>query len=426
MKSRIHPWVLGLALVTLGLSTGCGDDSTGTNGGSGGGQTDAQKLDGAMTGLTNFGQDALALDETSVLFNGGIVEILGELFPAGTGGLVKTVMTKNADRPRVLLQEARDLVKNPRRISKRGLEDLAGVYDRDVSSSADPFPGWVLSSDDPPTSDSIIFRFDGDDDFTVNEGEELVPAAGELRLLGIASDDRGTSDPLDDLLTDVVFEIHVGPADGTPETVLRIAFSAAYDAAGELTFFALGDENANSVTDSGASFLGPLLFFIGLDVVADGESTDVDLTFQLFDSIDDYALRLTLGADALTSTELEQVDFSFGFGQTMNPADPPFVFNVSANNFRPDPLDAESVIADITGSIVLNGDTVATMVGDSTDVPFDTDGDGTIDPDETCPNVNITFSDSPEATVNICEAIGDILGLADGVIGPAAILGAIR
>ena len=426
MKSRIGFWTLVLALATFWLLPGCGDDSTGTGDGNGSGRSDAQRLDAAMMSLANFGQDALAMDETSALFNPGVMEILGELFPAGTQGLMKAAMTKNTQRPRVLLRQAQDLMKNPDRLAKLGLEDLAGVYDRDVTSSVDPFPGWVLSEDPPPSSNSIIFRFDGDDDFMVSDGGEPVPAAGELRLLDIFSDDRETADPADDLVTDLVFEMFIGPADGAAEVVLRVAFSAEFDAEGGLTSLSLGDETANSPDDSGASFLGSLLFFVGLETVEGESGSEVDLTLQLFDSASDYAIRLALGANALSSSELDQADLSLGFGETNDPSMPPFVFNVSANNFRADPLDETSVIADLTGSIVIDGDVIATLEGDTTEVPYDVDGSGTIDPDETCPNVSITFSDAPEAPVSICEAIGDIIGLADDVAGPAAIVGALR
>jgi hypothetical protein len=119
-------------------------------------------------------------------------------------------------------------------------------------------------------------------------------------------------------------------------------------------------------------------------------------------------VRLVLTATGIGIDEIpESAGFSFGYGRSNNPLLTPWEIASTFDNFRQDEKTQE-VIADVDGTISFNGRLVATLQGNTSQVPVnvDTDGDNDVDANDTCIDVNLTRVGSQPQ--NICEALGEL------------------
>ena len=297
-------------------------------------------------------------------------------------------------------------------LTKSGIDEAFGVYDCDPEDITEPFPGWVLTPENPSPNNSIILRFTADCGITFLTGSgEEVPAHGEVRLTDIEVEEFDPLTDEDDAPTNFLLEIDVAPVGLVPETIARVNFAAEYDAGGFPTSLTVGDPNAT----------GP-----NLELDSGTMGQDLSAVFQMFDATSSYSIRFGAAISGFVA-ETEMVDaitLEFGYGETSNPANPPFQFDVTGDNFRPDPQDEFNTLADVSGSIRHQNKVLASLAGDTTEVQVNVDvnGDEVVDEFDTCPNVDITFSDDPQNPQNICEAMDELVELLDGVLGGVALL----
>ena len=389
---RVVAWPLAGVFVLSVL--GCGDDTPTT----GSAASPKDQIQGGIGQLADFRDSAAGNPGAQLLGTPEFESILAALqIPTPPVGVPQP---PGASRPvRRLLDKL-----HPRRGDV--LQDGFGTYDLDRSSTSPPFPGWVLTEPGNPP-DGLVFRFDLEDGVTTG-GETPVPIRGEFRFLDFQIDDRGTPDPDDDVITSLVIEIAATPApDGPLPVQVRLDLNAGFDAMGEVQSFHLGDPNANDPDDPGAAFLGPVL----LAVVVEGSASSIDMLVQIYDSSERFVVRLLLQATSdPMSGLLESASTTFGFGVTNRPASPPWRLTLAAQNFRVPPGSFDE-IADISGEIVHNGILLASLMGDTSDVPIDRDGDEV--PDDTCINVTVTFADIPESPQNLCLALPALEALFD-------------
>jgi hypothetical protein len=274
-----------------------------------------------------------------------------------------------------------------------------GTYERAAGDTTGPFRGWLLAIPDVPP-DGFVFRFQTDDDIFIIEEESIRHLAGEIRFLQITADDNGTpSEPLDDLLTHVTFEIQI--VDETPDPLVRIEYTATLDTNREAEVISIGNES-----DLDDSYVGGISFALLLD----GTGDDFAGLVQLVDTSlnPNYVVRLVLTATGIGIDEIpESAGFSFGYGRSNNPLLTPWEIASTFDNFRQDEKTQE-VIADVDGTISFNGRLVATLQGNTSQVPVnvDTDGDNDVDANDTCIDVNLTRVGSQPQ--NICEALGEL------------------
>jgi len=380
--------VLLLPLAGALCPLACGDDTT-----SSGPAVPAQdQIQAGFGQLADF-RDAAAAEPALQLLDtaefGALLDSLG-----APGSPVALAAPPGSSRPvRSLLRKLS--------ASRRALTQTAyGTWRRDPSNTTGPFPGWsLIEPGNPP--DGFVFRFDLDDGISVRDAAGTpIPIRGEFRFLEIQIDDRGTpEDPSDDLPLGLVIEIAATPeAEGELPVLVRLDLAAAFDAAGELQSFSVGDPDARSPSDPGAAFLGPVL----LAVHVEGAPGSLAVLVQIYDSSENFVVRVEVSRTLDPLTEIVQSEaVSFGFGVTRQPASPPWEIALQADNFRADPAGGGDV-ADIHGTIrhrVL----LATLAGDTTEVPIDTDGDEI--PDDTCVNVTVTFVDAPNEPQNLCLAL---------------------
>ena len=408
-SSRRRPlgWRTALALLLLTLlPLACGDDDV-TPPGSG---TTAQaQIQGGFGQLADFrdaagGEPALQLLDTpefaAILDALSLPSVPVTLSaPPGASRPVRALLRKLSEQRRQVVQTA------------------FGTWQRDPSNTNEPFPGWTLIDPGNPP-DGFVFRFDLDDGiFVFDPGGVPIPLRGELRILEIQIDDRGTPDTSDDVPLGLVLEIAAtAEAEGDLPVLVHLEFALEFDAGGALLSFHLGSPEASHPSDPGAAFLGPVLVAVRF------ESTPGSVTalVQIYDSSEDFVVRLELGLTGdVGSGLLEAASAAFGYGVTRQPTEPPWVIALEADNIRPAP-DGTGEVADIRGSIRRNNVLLASLAGDTTEVPIDTDGDEI--PDDTCLNVNVTFIDRPNEPQNLCLALPGLRDLLGG--GGVPLLGA--
>jgi hypothetical protein len=406
------PCIALFAVAILVAAVGCGDDDDKTPPTP---KTNAEKFDDGVRSLANFGTGLG--NSPDVLLAAQMIGVLGNLFPDGLqlAAQVATAPDLPTAAQRVAQLAPRMIHQRPQ-ITKAGISDYFGVYQCDAQDVTEPFPGWVLTEETPNPANSIIMRFDEDCGFIYydDRGREQV-AVGELRMTNVETIPDPNDETLD-LPTRFDFEMWAAPAGETIVPILRIAFDAMWDENGDPTSVTVGSPTANSPSNPDASFLGPLVFYFGVGVT----DTETNLAVQLFDSTGKYTIRVGAAvAGDVINDELDAVNLQFGFGSTNDPSDPPFLFDVTASNF-----DVDTDVADIDGSVSLNDVDLAVFSGDTTTVPVnvDTNGDGMVDETDTCPNVQMTFTDDPESTANVCENIEQLFDLLEGIVGSVASL----
>lgn len=382
--SRRAVYYLILLSAALLLAPHCGDDNAG-----------APPIEDGLQGLQSFGAGAAASTEGRVLQEPAVTSLL-----TAFGLSIEGTVPRAALRPEELDKGGAAFPRQSAVVPQLLLEGF-GTYDRDSTSTAEPFPGWVLAEAGVP-ADGFIFRFKADDDIVIIEPGGPRHLAGEIRFLEIALDDNATpADPSDDVLTHVNFEISI--VDETPDPLVRLEYTATLDENRDPETISIGDES-----DLDASYVGDISIAIGLNGVGDDFSGLIQLVDRAPDP--DYAVRFGFSATDLDSTDTpHEAAFTFAFGPTNDPLSPPWLISAAFTNFRFD-SNAQDVIADVTGTITYNGNLAATFEGDTgpVQVDVDTDGDGDVDENDTCIDVNITRTGSDESE-NICEAFGDLV-----------------
>jgi hypothetical protein len=400
----------------LALLPACGDDDGG-GGGGGTTRTNQDILETGMQGLAEFGQDAVSLQETEIVF--GLAQTLPQVFPK-VGKMAAPVLLapSAADAAKAIVSLAPRLVQSPQGMTAAGIEEAYGVYVCDPDADpVEPFPGWVKIEEDPSPSNSVILRFDTDCGITYHTPRGIEKTAtGEIRLLDLQLFTGDPANPEDDVPTFFIAEIAAGPAGTQPRmqpTVVRVTWEAEVDEeTGQLTHLAIGSPEANSPLHRDASFFGPLLFPA---VVAPTEG-GLDATFGLYDTIHNYAL--TFGAGIVGTLDvLESLSLGFGFGETDDPADPPFRFDVTASEFESSGGDLP--LATIEGSISYRDSDLALFEGSTEFIQLEEDvnGDGVVDANDVCPNVDVTFTDTEE-TGNVCLYMEELVMLITSLMGP--------
>ncbi len=385
-RARIRSTWCALAIISM--LSGCGEDDPGTPGT----PTSSQdQIQGSIGQLADFRAGAASEPATQLIGAPALAEILGALSLPSAAYVLP--------QPPGVSRAVRDLLRKIEGPQRTVVQAEFGTYDRDLSNTTGTFPRWTLADPGNP-SDGYIFRFGLDDDITVNDPAGVpVPIRGEFRILHLEIDDRGTPDPADDLPASVLLEIAATAEDTGPLPVLvRLDLAATFDSSGELVSFQLGNPAANDPSDAGAAYLGSVLLAVSVEAAAGS----ANLLVQIYDSSEDFVVRFELAMLAdLESGLTHSASVTFGFGATRNPTSPPWEISLSANNFR---FDIEgNEIADITGFIRHNNAVLATLAGDTTAIPIDTDGDEIFD--SSCVNVTVTFTDAPADAKNLCLAL---------------------
>lgn len=385
------------------LLVSCGEEKTPTGTG---GTTDREDLQNGVNGLVDFGTEALSGDEAQMMADPAIGDLM-----AAVGLPNLEIPIAAAKQTPVLGWLQHDVVRKartPLRPRLANLDQHYGTYDRDVNDSTEPFQGWVVSDAGTP-SDGFIFRFDLQDDIVVlDDMNNEVHLQGEVRFLDIVVDEGEVANPEDDILTNVVYEIAASRlAETTAPTLVRANLNIVLDGNREPATITLGSPEANNRLHPDAAFLGNLLIALSVDITTPPSKPLQNLTAfaQLFDSVENFALRLDLSMTNIDFTgdaPPQSMTIGFAFGNTTTPASPPWSIVATLDEFVPDPQFPSDYNFDIAGSVNFNGSSVATFAGNTLEVPVDIDGDG--QPDGTCPDINVTFTDDG-AIWNICEVL---------------------
>lgn len=414
--------LIGLMLVgLLAIVPACGDDDDG-GGGGGTPTTHQQVLESGMRGLAQFGNEAVSMEETAVVI--ALSESLPDLFPAARTVAAEILYAPTAtDAARAILSLAPRLVERPQAMTKAGIEDLFGVYvcdPNEPADPADPLPGWVKIEEMPTPLNSVILRFDTVCGVVYYDHQgNMKTATGEIRLLDVVVDAGVPEDPSDDIPTQFIAEIAAGPAGAAmprnQPKIVRATWTATIDAQSRgLTSLTIGDPEANTPLHPGASFVGPILFH----ATVNADPTSIEAIFGLYDTINNYAINF--GTTIVGTTDaMESLTLAFGFGQTNVPSDPPFLFEVTASNFQSG--GTELPLADVSGAISHNGSDLAVFEGTTAFVPveIDVNGDEVVDENDTCPDIDVTFTDTQD-TGNICLYMDQLVLLIESLpVGPA-------
>jgi len=402
----------GAMIITMAvLAASCKDDNSSTVPIV---TSDMDDLQNGIDGLANFSQDALAGEEAQVATS---PEVGALLTSVGLPGL--DIPFGGFSQTPILSWLRRDVVgkaRTPMRPRVHNLETHFGTYDRDVNDSTEPFQGWVLADGQTP-SDGFIFRFDLQDDISwLDDMGNEVPLQGEIRFLDIVIDKGNLADPLDDILTNIVFEIAASPVLGPLPKLVRFNLNIVLDSNREPASLTLGSAEANNTLHPDAAFLGNLLIALSVDITPSVlPLTDLTAFAQLFDSVENFVLRFDLSMtniDLAADLPPESMTISFGFGVTSIPSSPPWSIFATLDTFTEVQGLTGEYDFDVDGGVTFNGSSVATFAGNSQEVPVDINGDGVIDELETCPDIDITFADDPETSWNICI----VLPLLDDIV----------
>ncbi|HWN82250.1 MAG TPA: hypothetical protein VNM87_09160, partial [Candidatus Udaeobacter sp.] len=276
---------------------------------------------------------------------------------------------------------------------------IFGTYERDVTSQVEPFPGWVFVNGTP--ADGFVFHFSEDDDFVIIENGAERHLSGEIRFLHVVYQTVG----VDNVLTSVLMELAVDPI---PVPVIHIPFNAVLPKGGtDYSRVDVGDvSQPNDLTNC---YFGTLAF----DFLHDESSAaDIQTTLLAVDTTQDPDYVLLLDLDQLNvSKEIpEQVNVQFGFGHSDNATDPSVLVAAEFTDIVYDPKN-DQTSASVTGTISHHEDLLATFAGSTNLVQLETDinGDGHVDAQDVCVDIDITFTDNHE-TQNLCVALQGLAG----------------
>jgi len=402
MKSRLSaPGALTPAcLVALFLlAAGCGDGEDSA-------QSNLEIMNASLADLEGFATDLAADPALAMAGQAPVEELMSQiglaLDPLGRAGGTVPLDFKAA------------AVARPLPAAERGPGGAPavppyGTYERDVTSTAEPFPGWVWAAEAP--ADGFVFHFSEDDDFVIGEGPNARHISGEIRFLHVATETVGSAL----LLTGVTWEVQIDPVQ---VPVVHVPFAAVADpATGAYDRVAFGDVDAPN--NFGNCYIGRLAF----DFLHDERTDDVRTALRAVNTALDPNMMLALELNQLNVADdrPEEVTILFGCGRTDDAGTPPFTIVAALSNFQTDPNDIEVLIADVTGSVTHRGRVLATFAGTTAEVPVDVDvdGDGDVDGDDTCADIDITFTDTGD-TMNICAAFVRAIDLTNVSLGRGA------
>jgi hypothetical protein len=400
MKIRLRrgavPALATLSIAVALLAGGCGGDDENS-------LSNIETMNASLADLQGFAAD-LAADPALAVSGSAAVE---DLFARVGFGLDQ--LGRGAGM--VPLDFKAAMVARPARAARPGGSGMAavfpfGTYERDTTSTAEPFPGWIPVAETP--ADGFVFHFSEDDDFVIGEGADAHHIAGEIRFLHITVQAIGS----ESVLTSVTWEIQIDPVQ-TP--LVRVPFAAVVDqATGQYERVAFGDVDApNDLTNC---YIGRLAFDFLNDATTDNLRTALIAVNTAANP--DYVLVLDLNQLNVVEEMPEEVTIVFGCGRTNDVESPELVIAAALSNFRPDPSNLEDVIADVTGSVTHHERVLATFAGSTVEVPVevDVDRDGDVDGDDTCADIDITFTDTGD-TMNICEAFANTIDIAGLPLG---------
>ncbi len=397
-KTRVAALPLVALLASLGLVMGCGSEDGGSP--LAPVENPEQTLEENLGSFNTFNEAALDDPSNQLLDDPQLNDLMSqaglELFVPTTSFIRDGVSAADrSQRPQLTMNKSN--VRAPR----VSVGEAAGTYDRDAADTTEPFPGWVLAEANNP-SNGYVFRFQLEDGVTYWDEQTMteVPVQGEFRLLEIMVDDGGTpSDPNDDYLEHMVVEIAASPDPGPAPTVARLEFSLTVTI--NAVTINIGSAAASNTSHPDASFVGPFLYYVHLSISESSTAASLNAIEQLYDSAQGFGARFETSMSFNVQTQMpSSAQFVFAAGATATPSAPPLRFELNFFNFRTEGFEE---IADVSGSITFQGAPLATLSGDTTEVPVDLDGDGTND--GTCVNVDITFADNPGVSQNICEAV---------------------
>ncbi len=268
-----------------------------------------------------------------------------------------------------------------------------GTYERDTTSVAEPFPGWVWVGSEP--TDGLVFHFSEDDDFVVIENGVERHISGEIRFLNLGFGKTSVGS----VVTNVLWELQVNPV-SIP--IVHVPFAGIPDfETGEYDRAEFGD--ASDLANLTNCYFGPLAFDFLSDAV-DPANQQIILFAVDTTQNPDYVIHLDVEYHDLLQGS-DEAHIHFGFGNSNSVTEPRNVVDALLDNFRPDP-NSDGAIVDIAGTITHQGQLVATFEGTTDEVPvdFDVNGDGQVNAEDTCVDIRITFAGSNNP-ISICEAL---------------------
>jgi hypothetical protein len=382
----------------LGLVLGCGSEDDGG--------LIAPVENPEQTLAANLGQMGVITDGADVepgnqlLDDPALQQLLSAVGFDDSAPLVSIVRegVSGSDRPTLRGLRANKLTPPRPRID---MLEGTGTYVRDVNVVTGPFPGWLHTSELP--TDGYVFQFQIDDGFSYWDEEAMaqVPVHGEFRLLEVVIANPGTEE---EYLQHLVIEIAASPDPNVaPPTLARLELQVSFTS--EELLWTIGNERASAPNGS-ASFIGPLLYFVELratqtvlGIDPPQATVDFDVTEQLYNSLESFAVRFESSVTVrLPGETTASARWFLAAGETSTPQSPPLRFEMNFTNFR---VEGMVEVADVAGHIRLVQAPLAELLGDTSEVPVDLDGDG--EPDGTCVNINIAFADNPTVWYNVCE-----------------------
>jgi hypothetical protein len=383
------------SLITLGcflalgvLLAGCGNDDDDNN------SSNAQTLNSELAGLEGFGRELATGTPAQVVGSPQASDLLAQfglalgvaregsrLVPLDFDAITRKhpIATRNTRAPGIALTQG-------------GIP--YGTYERDAETATEPFPGWTFVSSDP--TDGFVFHFSQDDDFVVIENGAEHHISGEIRFLHVVFEPVGT----ELIVTSMIWELSIDPI---PVPVIHVPFSGSL-AEGTSDYDIVDFGDVTQPNDLANCYFGTLAFDFHHD---EHDSTNVATTLLAVDPTQDpdYVLRLDLDQLNISQEVPQEVAFHFGFGHSNDASNQAVDVTADFTNFTYDP-NTDDYLADVTGNITHRDREIATFAGNTRTVQLEVDitGDGQVTADDSCVDINITFTDSGQ-TQNLCVAL---------------------
>jgi len=389
-RSRRHPATLLIALgacLAVLITAGCGDDDDEPN------QSNQEALNSELAGLQDFALEVATSTPAQVVSQPQVEQLFGSfglVLPVPRSGSQLVPLDFDAfTRPTPGGARKTALIGSGKVLAELGGIPY-GTYERDVTSKTTPFPGWVFQTGTP--ADGFIFHFSEDDDFIIRDGLGERHISGEIRFLQTVFAIVGP----DLVMTSTTWELGVDPL---PVPVIHIPFAGVL-VKGTTDYARVEFGDVDQPSNLTNCYFGTLAF----DFLHD-ETDPADIATTLLavdttqnpDYVDLDQLNVTKGTP-------EEMTVRFGCGQSNDPSNPALDVTTHFTDIVVDPKTQE-LFANMTGTIEHRNRTIATLAGSLTEVRVDADvnGDGKITADDTCVDIDITFTDSGE-TQNICVA----------------------
>jgi len=373
---------LGFALAML--PAGCGDDDDDDNG------SNSETLNTELQGLGDFAEDVATSAPAQVLSSPQVEALLNEI------GISLNVSRSNARLVPIdfgaVTRPGSSVHAGPALATKGS---IFGTYERDITSKLEPFPGWVFVNSTP--ADGFVFHFSEDDDIVVVENGNERHLSGELRFLNIVYQTVG----VDNVITSVLMELVVDPI---PVPVVHIPFNGVLPKGGSTEYSRAEFGDVSESTNLTNCYFGTLAFDFLHD---ETDPADVETTLYAVDTTQNPPYVLLLDLDQLNVTKEipEEITVRFGFGHSNNPIDPALDVVANFTHIVYDPKTDE-LSASVAGNINHHDQTLATFAGSTDVVQLDVDvnGDGHVNEQDVCVDVDITFTDTNQ-TQNLCVAL---------------------